>query len=58
MLTDAEKIILEKWRTVRANAIEADRALTNAPGVTHTMPVLIAHCDAAIAELEAKAAAP
>lgn len=57
MLTDHEKVILEKWRTVRANAIEADRVLSNAPDVVHTMPAFIVQCDAAIGELEAKASA-
>jgi len=59
MLSDSEKIVLQHWRTVRANALHAHAQLdAHAPGVEHAMPDLVAKCDAAIAELEAKAALP
>lgn len=58
MLTDQEKVILAKWRVVRANAAEADRLLADKPDVKHSMHELVAQCDAAIEKLEAKEREP
>lgn len=58
MLTQAEEVILTRWRRVRACALEADRLLTaDHPSVVHTMPALVTKCDEEIAKLEAKAIA-